>query len=71
MENGGTLAAIQSMKTHADAVSVQVICEAFNNKYLKIQALKQSTDSVCPRFRFPILTETSLHAVEKPGFTYA
>lgn len=70
MENGGALAAIQSMKTHADTVSVQVMCDALNSKCLKIQALKQSTDSVCPCF-LPVLTETSLHAVEKPGFTYA
>lgn len=31
MENGGALAAIQSMKTHPDAVNVQVIYEAINN----------------------------------------
>lgn len=30
MENGGALAAIQSMKAHPDSVNVQVMYEAIN-----------------------------------------
>lgn len=31
MENGGALAAIQSMKAHTDAAGVQVMYQAINN----------------------------------------
>lgn len=48
MENGGALAAIQSMKAHPDAVNVQVIYEAIHKlyAYLNKQALELSANSL-------------------------